>query len=124
MAVSGLLACSNIIVGLLTHSTSVVATGFEFAGDVLASSKRSSKAMISGPPGEEEPNVAPDGRRFLLTLTKEAPTNLAPAQMIFVRRGYGELEPSGAEAVNVVAGFSSRSDKAEPGRLKGTAAKS
>ena len=38
VAVSGLLACSNIIVGLLTHSTSVVATGFEFAGDVLASS--------------------------------------------------------------------------------------
>lgn len=38
IAVSGILACSNIIVGLLTHSTSVVATGFEFAGDVLASS--------------------------------------------------------------------------------------
>src|SRR6267142_658193 len=38
VAVSGLLACSNIIIGLLTHSTSVVATGFEFAGDVLASS--------------------------------------------------------------------------------------
>jgi cation diffusion facilitator family transporter len=38
MAVSGLLAGSNIIVGLLAHSTSVVATGFEFAGDVLASS--------------------------------------------------------------------------------------
>jgi cation diffusion facilitator family transporter len=38
VAVSGLLACSNIIIGLLTRSTSVVATGFEFAGDVLASS--------------------------------------------------------------------------------------
>jgi len=38
IAVSGLLACSNIIIGLLTRSTSVVATGFEFAGDVLASS--------------------------------------------------------------------------------------
>jgi len=38
VVVSGLLACSNIIIGLLTHSTSVVATGFEFAGDVLASS--------------------------------------------------------------------------------------
>jgi cation diffusion facilitator family transporter len=38
MAVSALLACSNIVVGLLTHSTSVVATGLEFAGDVLASS--------------------------------------------------------------------------------------
>ena len=38
VAVSSLLACSNIVIGFLTHSTSVVATGFEFAGDVLASS--------------------------------------------------------------------------------------
>jgi cation diffusion facilitator family transporter len=38
IAVSALLACSNIAVGLLADSTSVVATGFEFAGDVLASS--------------------------------------------------------------------------------------
>jgi len=38
VAVSGLLACTNIVVGLLTRSTAVVATGFEFAGDVLASS--------------------------------------------------------------------------------------
>jgi cation diffusion facilitator family transporter len=38
IAVSGILASSNIITGLLTQSTSVVATGFEFAGDVLASS--------------------------------------------------------------------------------------
>ena len=38
IGVSALLACSNIIIGMLTHSTSVVATGFEFAGDVLASS--------------------------------------------------------------------------------------
>ena len=38
IAVSGILACSNITIGLLAHSTSVVATGFEFAGDVLASS--------------------------------------------------------------------------------------
>ena len=37
-AISGLLACTNILVGFLAHSTSVVATGFEFAGDVLASS--------------------------------------------------------------------------------------
>jgi divalent metal cation (Fe/Co/Zn/Cd) transporter len=37
IAVSGILACSNIITGLLTQSTSVVATGFD-AGDVLASS--------------------------------------------------------------------------------------
>ena len=38
IAVSATLACSNIIIGLLAQSTSVVATGFEFAGDVLASS--------------------------------------------------------------------------------------
>jgi cation diffusion facilitator family transporter len=37
IAVSAVLACSNVIVGLLAHSASVVATGFEFAGDVLAS---------------------------------------------------------------------------------------
>ena len=34
---SGVLATLNITVGILTHSTSVVATGIEFAGDVLAS---------------------------------------------------------------------------------------
>lgn len=38
IGVSSVLACGNIVVGLLTRSTSVVATGFEFAGDVLASS--------------------------------------------------------------------------------------
>jgi cation diffusion facilitator family transporter len=38
IAVSAILACGNIVVGLFTRSTSVVATGFEFAGDVLASS--------------------------------------------------------------------------------------
>jgi cation diffusion facilitator family transporter len=38
IGVSGLLAASNIGVGLLANSTSVVATGLEFAGDVLASS--------------------------------------------------------------------------------------
>ena len=38
LAVSGLLAASNILAGWLAHSTSVVATGFEFAGDMLAAS--------------------------------------------------------------------------------------
>ncbi|MEP7116905.1 MAG: cation diffusion facilitator family transporter [Acidobacteriota bacterium] len=38
IGVSALLAGTNIAVGLLAHSTSVVATGFEFVGDVLASS--------------------------------------------------------------------------------------
>jgi cation diffusion facilitator family transporter len=34
---SAVLATLNIVVGLMSHSTSVVATGVEFAGDVLAS---------------------------------------------------------------------------------------
>lgn len=38
IGVSSILACVNIVVGLLSRSTSVVATGVEFAGDVLASS--------------------------------------------------------------------------------------
>jgi cation diffusion facilitator family transporter len=38
IGVSSLLACGNIVVGFLTGSTSVAATGFAFAGDVLASS--------------------------------------------------------------------------------------
>lgn len=37
IAASALLATLNIVVGVLTQSTSVVATGLEFAGDVLAS---------------------------------------------------------------------------------------
>ena len=37
IAASAVLATLNILVGLLTRSTSVVATGVEFAGDVLAS---------------------------------------------------------------------------------------
>ncbi len=38
IGVSTALACSNLAVGLLAHSTAVVATGVEFVGDVLASS--------------------------------------------------------------------------------------
>jgi len=37
-------------------------------------------------------DVAPDGQRFLLTLNKEAPTNLAPAQMVFVQNWFEELK--------------------------------
>jgi hypothetical protein len=36
-------------------------------------------------------DVSPDGRRFLLTLTKEAPASLAPAQMILVQHWFEEL---------------------------------
>ena len=38
IGVSGILACGNIVVGLIARSSSVLATGLEFAGDVLASS--------------------------------------------------------------------------------------
>jgi cation diffusion facilitator family transporter len=38
IAVSAALACVNVLVGVLARSTSVVAIGVEFAGDVLASS--------------------------------------------------------------------------------------
>jgi serine/threonine-protein kinase len=37
-------------------------------------------------------DVAPDGQRFLLTLSKDAPTNPAPAQMIFVQHWFEELK--------------------------------
>ncbi|HKW01085.1 MAG TPA: protein kinase [Vicinamibacterales bacterium] len=37
-------------------------------------------------------DVAPDGRRFLLTIAKDAPTNLPPAQMIFVQHWFEELK--------------------------------
>jgi hypothetical protein len=37
-------------------------------------------------------DVAPDGRRFLMTLNTEPPTNRAPAQMIFVQNWFEELK--------------------------------
>jgi serine/threonine-protein kinase len=37
-------------------------------------------------------DVASDGRRFLLTLNKQAPTDLAPAQMVFVQHWFEELK--------------------------------
>jgi serine/threonine-protein kinase len=37
-------------------------------------------------------DVAPDGRRFLLVLNKEAATTLPPAQMIFVQHWFEELK--------------------------------
>ena len=54
IAVSGILACSNIVIGLLAHSTSVVATGFEFAGDVLASSIVSIGMGVAARPADDD----------------------------------------------------------------------
>jgi cation diffusion facilitator family transporter len=53
IAASAILATSNIVVGMLTQSTSVVATGFEFAGDVLASTVVMLGMIVAGRPADE-----------------------------------------------------------------------
>jgi len=53
LGVSGLLSCSNIVIGLLAHSTSVVAIGFEFAGDALASSILFVGIKVAARPADE-----------------------------------------------------------------------
>ena len=53
---SAVLATSNIVVGMLTQSTSVVATGLEFAGDVFASTVVMLGMIVAGrPPDENHP---------------------------------------------------------------------
>jgi cation diffusion facilitator family transporter len=53
---SAVLATLNIVVGMMAHSTSVVATGIEFAGDVLASTVVLLGLLMAGkPPDEEHP---------------------------------------------------------------------
>src|SRR5687767_9399120 len=37
LGVNGLLACATVVVGILSRSTAVFASGVEFTGDVLAS---------------------------------------------------------------------------------------
>lgn len=54
IAVSALLASSNIAIGFLAHSTSVVATGFEFAGDVLASGIILIGMIVAARPADED----------------------------------------------------------------------
>lgn len=53
LAASAVLACLNIVVGLLTRSTSVVATGVEFAGDVLASAVVFLGMIVAAKPADE-----------------------------------------------------------------------
>jgi cation diffusion facilitator family transporter len=53
IAASALLATLNIVVGLITQSTSVVATGIEFAGDVLASGVVLLGLIVAGKPADE-----------------------------------------------------------------------
>ncbi len=56
IAISAVLASSNVIIGLLAHSTSVVATGFELAGDVLASGiVLIGMSLAARPPDENHP---------------------------------------------------------------------
>jgi cation diffusion facilitator family transporter len=50
---STVLACMNIVVGLLAHSTSVLATGLEFAGDVVASMIVLGGMAIAARPADE-----------------------------------------------------------------------
>lgn len=54
LAVSGVLAASNILAGWLANSTSVVATGFEFAGDMLAASIVLIGMGIAARPADED----------------------------------------------------------------------
>ena len=53
VGVSTALAALNIVVGLLARSTSVLATGFEFAGDVLASSIVLVGVRVAARPADE-----------------------------------------------------------------------
>jgi cation diffusion facilitator family transporter len=56
IAASVILATLNIVVGYLARSTAVVATGFEFAGDVLASTVVLLGMIAAGrPPDEDHP---------------------------------------------------------------------
>ena len=56
IAASAILATSNIVVGLITRSTSVVAAGLEFAGDVLASTVVLLGIVVAGrPPDANHP---------------------------------------------------------------------
>ncbi len=50
---SATLAALNIVVGVLTHSTSVLATGIEFAGDVLASAVVFLGMLVAVRPADE-----------------------------------------------------------------------
>jgi cation diffusion facilitator family transporter len=50
---SALLATLNIVVGIITESTSVVATGIEFAGDVLASTVVLLGMIVATKPADE-----------------------------------------------------------------------
>src|SRR5690242_1054320 len=51
---SAVLACMNIIVGLLAHSTSVFATGLEFAGDVVASTIVLGGMIVASRPADDD----------------------------------------------------------------------
>ena len=53
IAASAVLATLNIVVGLVTQSTSVVATGVEFAGDVLASTVVLLGMIVAVKPADE-----------------------------------------------------------------------
>ena len=53
VAASAALACMNIVVGLVAHSASVLATGLEFAGDVVASTIVLGGMIVAARPADE-----------------------------------------------------------------------
>lgn len=53
VACSGMLSAANIVIGLVAGSTSVVATGVEFAGDVFASAVVFFGMLIASKPADE-----------------------------------------------------------------------
>src|SRR5690242_10174996 len=56
VAASAILACMNVVVGVLAHSTSVLATGLEFAGDVVASTIVLAGMVVAArPPDQNHP---------------------------------------------------------------------
>ena len=92
IAASALLATLNIVVGLMARSTSVVATGFEFAGDVLASTVVLIGMIVAVKPADENHPYG-HGRietlaAFLVGVTDSAgqPASATQALSIQVRR--------------------------------------
>lgn len=54
IAISSVLATANVVIGLMARSTSVLATGLEFAGDVLASSVVFAGMTVAARPADED----------------------------------------------------------------------
>ena len=91
IAVSALLACTNIVAGLLAHSTSVVATGVEFAGDVIASSIVVVGMRVAARPADDN---HPYGHGRYETLSAFIVGAILASAGVFI--SYGSLQAIGA----------------------------